>query len=160
MRTLLRLIVVVALILGVIWLIQNRKAPSRQEVRSGVDSAVHETKEAVKDLNVPNISEELKRTGRIVRRKATQAAHELADATEGAETTAAIKAKLALDPKLSAFDIAVNTTYGRVTLSGRADSPEDIARAVQIALERDDVREVVSTIQVRTPEDKNVTLVR
>lgn len=165
MRFLLRLIVVAALILGVIWLIQNRRAPSRQDVRSGVDSVVRETKEAVNDLDrkldVPEISEELKRTGRIVRRKATQAVHQLADATEGAETTAAIKAKLALDPKLSALDISVNTTYGRVTLAGRADSPEDIARAIQIALERDEVREVVSTIQVRTAEDaKKVSLVR
>jgi hypothetical protein len=162
MRTLLRLIVVVALILGVIWLIQNRKAPSRQDVRAGVDSVVRETKEAVNDLDlsVPNISEELKRTGRIVRRKAKQAAHEVEDATEGAGTTAAIKAKLALDPNLSALDISVNTTYGRVTLAGRADSPEDIARAVRIALERKEVREVVSTIQVRSPEDKKVSLVR
>jgi osmotically-inducible protein OsmY len=165
MRLLLRLIVVAALILGVIWLVQNRRAPSRQDVRSGVDSVVRETKEAVNDLDqkldVPEISEELKRTGRIVRRKATQAVHKLADATEGAETTAAIKAKLALDPNLSALDISVNTTYGRVTLAGRADSPEDIARAIRIALERDEVREVVSTIQVRSAEDaKKVSLVR
>src|SRR5574341_584563 len=119
MRTLLRLIVVVALILGVVWLIQNRKAPSQQDVRAGVDSVVRETKEDVsaldKKLAVPEISEELKRTGRVVRRKARQAADKLADATEGAETTAAIKAKLALVPKLSALYISVNTTYGRVT---------------------------------------------
>ena len=165
MRTLLRLIVVAALVLGAIWLIQNRKlAPSRQEVRSGVDSVVRETKEAVDDLDlkldVHELGDELKRTGRIVRRKAGQAAHEVADATEGASTTAAIKAKLALDPNLSALDISVNTTYGRVTLAGRVDSPDDIARAIRIALERDDVREVVSTIQVRPPDAKKVSLVR
>ena len=165
MRTLLRLIVVAALVLGAIWLIQNRKlAPSRQEVRSGVDSMVRETKEAVNDLDlkldVHELGDELKRTGRIVRRKAGQAAHEVADATEGASTTAAIKAKLALDPNLSALDISVNTTYGRVTLAGRVDSPDDIARAIRIALERDDVREVVSTIQVRPPDAKKVSLVR
>jgi len=165
MRTLLRLIVVAALVLGAIWLIQNRKlAPSRQEVRSGVDSVLRETKEAVDDLDlkldVHELGDELKRTGRIVRRKAGQAAHEVADATEGASTTAAIKAKLALDPNLSALDISVNTTYGRVTLAGRVDSPDDIARAIRIALERDDVREVVSTIQVRPPDAKKVSLVR
>ena len=165
MRTLLRLIVVAALVLGAIWLIQNRKlAPSRQEVRSGVDSVVRETKEAVNDLDwkldVHELGDELKRTGRIVRRKAAQAAHEVADATEGARTTAAIKSRLALDPNLSALDISVNTTYGRVTLAGRVDSPDDIARAIRIALERDDVREVVSTIQVRPPDAKKVSLVR
>ena len=165
MRILLRLIVVAVLVLGGIWLIQNRKlAPSGQQLRSGIDSVVRETKQAVDDLDskldVHELGDELKRTGRIVRRKAGQAAHEVADATEGASTTAAIKAKLALDPNLSALDISVNTTYGRVTLAGRVDSPDDIARAIRIALERDDVREVVSTIQVRPPDAKKVSLVR
>jgi hypothetical protein len=145
MRTLLRLIVVAALVLGAIWLIQNRKlAPSRQEVRSGVDSVVRETKEAVNDLDlkldVHDLGDELKQTGRIVRRKAGQAVHKVADATEGARTTAAIKARLALDPNRSALDISVDTTDGRVTLAGHLDSTDDIARAIRIALERDDVR--------------------
>ena len=108
----------------------------------------------------PALGEELKRTGRIVRRKAGQAVHEVADATEDARTTAAIKARLALDANLSVLDISVDTTDGRVTLAGHVDSTDDIARAIRIVLERDDVREVVSTIQVRQPEAKRVSLVR
>jgi hyperosmotically inducible protein len=165
MRTLLRLIVVAALVLGAIWLIQNRKlAPSRQEVRSGVDSVVRETKEAVNDLDlkldVHDLGDELKQTGRIVRRKAGQAVHKVADATEGARTTAAIKARLAIDPNLSALDISVDTTDGLVTLAGYVDSTDDIARAIRIVLERNDVREVVSTLQVRPPDAKKASLVR
>ena len=114
----------------------------------------------VRQLDVHELGEELKRTGRIVRRKAGQAAREVADATQDARTTAGIKTGLALDPTLSALDISVDTTDGRVTLAGHVDSTDDIARAIRIALERDDVREVVSTIQVRPPEAKKVSLVR
>jgi osmotically-inducible protein OsmY len=165
MRIFLRVIVVAVLFLGGIWLIQNRKlAPSGREVRSGIDSVVRETKEAVKEvdlkLDVHELGEELKRTGRIVRRKAGQAIHEVADDTEDARTTAAIKTRLAIDPNLSALDISVDTTDGRVTLAGHVDSADDIARAIRIVLDRNDVREVVSTIQVRRPDAKRVSLVR
>jgi osmotically-inducible protein OsmY len=154
MRVLLRLVVVAALVLGGIWLIQDRKlASSGREVRSAIDSMVRQ-------LDVHELGEELKRTGRIVRRKAGQAAREVADATQDARTTAGIKTGLALDPTLSALDISVDTTDGRVTLAGHVDSTDDLARAIRIALERDDVREVVSTIQVRPPEAKKVSLVR
>jgi hyperosmotically inducible protein len=64
-------------------------------------------------------------------------------------TTAAIKARLALDPQLSALDIAVDTTDGRVTLAGWVDSPEDLARLVRLALEHEGVVEVISTVRMR-----------
>ena len=86
---------------------------------------------------------------RVVRRKVVDASKTIAEVTEDARTTAAIKAKLAADPGLSALDISVDTTDGRVTLAGRADSPEAVARALGIALEQDGVQEVISTIQVR-----------
>ena len=154
MRVLLRLVVVAILVVGGLWLIQDRKlASSSREVRSGIDSWVRE-------LDVHALGEELKRTGRIVRRKAGQAAREVADATQDARTTAGIKTSLAVDPNLSVLDISVDTTDGRVTLAGHVDSTDDIARAIRIVLERDDVREVVSTIQVRPPDAKKVNLVR
>ena len=154
MRVFLRLVVLAVLALGGLWLIQDRKlASSSREVRSGIDSWLPE-------LDVHELGEELKRTGRIVRRKAGQAAREVADATQDARTTAGIKARLAVDPDLSALDISVDTTDGRVTLAGHVDSTDDIARAIRIVLERDDVREVVSTIQVRPPDAKKVNLVR
>jgi hyperosmotically inducible protein len=92
--------------------------------------------------------EELKRTGRVVRRKTEGATTKLEEVTADARTTAAIKGKLALDSELSALDISVDTTDGLVTLAGRVDSPEDMARALELALEQDGVREVVSTLQI------------
>jgi len=103
---------------------------------------------AVSDIDLKAIADELKQTGRVIRRKAGQAARKIEDATEDGRTTAAIKARLALDPTLSALDISVDTTDGRVTLAGKVSSPEDVARAMQIALEQENVTEVVSTLQV------------
>jgi chaperonin GroES len=151
MRVLLRLVVVAALVLGGIWLIQDRKlASSGREVRSAIDSMVRQ-------LDVHELGEELKRTGRIVRRKAGQAAREVADATQDARTTAGIKTGLALDPTLSALDISVDTTDGRVTLAGHVDSTETCP-GDWIALEARR-RAVVSTIQVRRRKSE-VSLVR
>jgi osmotically-inducible protein OsmY len=112
---------------------------------------VKQAGKAAPDLDVAAIAEELKQTGRVVRRRAGQTAETVAEATRDARTTAAIKAKLALDPSLSALDVSVDTTDGRVTLAGRAASPEDIARAIEIAFQDDGVYEVVSTLQVRSP---------
>jgi hyperosmotically inducible protein len=100
-------------------------------------------------VDVKEIGEELKRTGQVVRRKAAVAARKVAEATEDARTTASIKTRIALDPELSALEISVDTTDGRVTLAGKVDDPEDVARAMRIALEEDNVYEVVSTLQVR-----------
>jgi len=163
MRTLLNLLLVVALIVGVVWLVQHHNlGKAEREAKTGIDSAVRDTKEAIKDLKLDphEIGDELKRTGRVVRRKTVQVVHKVAEATEDVRTTAAIKARYALDPDLSVLDISVDTTDGRVTLAGHVDSPELIARAIGIALARDDVHEVVSTLQVRTPESKKVTLIR
>ena len=76
---------------------------------------------------------------------------QVAEATEDARTSAAIKAQLALDPNLSALDISVDTTDGVVTLAGKVDSPDAVARAMELALEHDNVREVISTLQVVRP---------
>jgi osmotically-inducible protein OsmY len=52
------------------------------------------------------------------------------------------------EPGLSAFAITVDTTDGVVTLSGKVSAPEQVARAVKLALERENVRKVISTLQV------------
>jgi osmotically-inducible protein OsmY len=149
MRTLLRLILAVALILGIVWLVQHRDVgQASREVKAKGESVAREAKEALSDLDVNAIREELKSTGQVVRRKAEIAGRKVAEATEDGRTTAAIKAKIALDPELSALEISVDTTDGRVTLAGRVDDPEDVARAIRIALEQENVYEVVSTLQV------------
>lgn len=150
MRGLLRLAALLCLVLGAIWLAQNVDL-GRLRFRAGGElrGAVKQAEKAVPDLDVTAIAEELKQTGRVVRRRAGQTAETVAEATKDARTTAAIKAKLALDPSLSALEVSVDTTDGRVTLAGRAASAAAIARAIEIAFEQDGVHEVVSTLQVR-----------
>ena len=149
MRTLLRLLVLVVLVLAAVWLVRNMGlGPERVNAEGALKGAAAKVEKAVSDIDLKAIAEELKQTGRVIRRKAGQAARKIDDATEDGRTTAAIKARLALDPTLSALDISVDTTDGRVTLAGKVTSPEDVARAMQIALEQENVTEVVSTLQV------------
>jgi hyperosmotically inducible periplasmic protein len=150
MRTLLRLMLLVVLVLAAVWLVRNMgKGPERVNAEGALKGAAAQVEKAVSDIDLKAIAEELKQTGRVIRRKAGQAASKIEDATEDGRTTAAIKARLALDPSLSALEISVDTTDGRVTLAGKVNSPEDVARAMQIALEQENVSEVVSTLQVR-----------
>jgi osmotically-inducible protein OsmY len=150
MRGLLRLAALLCLVLGAIWLAQNVDlGPLRFRAGSELRGAVKQAEKAVPDLDVAAIAEELKQTGRVVRRRVGQTAETVKEATQDSRTTAAIKAKLALDPSLSALEVSVDTTDGRVTLAGRAESPAAIARAIEIAFEQDGVHEVVSTLQVR-----------
>ncbi len=101
------------------------------------------------NLGTNDIREELARTGRIVRQKASQAGKVIADSTADARTTAAIKAKLLANRDLSGLSISVNTTDGIVTLSGSVPAAEDIGKAMVVALDTDGVKQVISTIQVK-----------
>jgi osmotically-inducible protein OsmY len=106
-------------------------------------------------LNPQDVKDELARTGQVVRRKAQQAGQTIADATADTRLTAAIKAKILVNRDLSSHDISVSTTGGIVTLSGGVDSPEDISKAMLLAMETEGVREVVSKLQVsRQPDSK------
>jgi len=153
---LVRLLLLIVLIFGVVWLVQNVNqnrdtARAQTELGRAAGRAAEKVGEAVKGLDVDEVAREMKETGRVIRRKTDRVARELADATRDGRTTAAIKARLALDPRLSALAVSVDTTDGIVTLAGRVDAPDDVARAIEIALEQDDVTEVVSTLQVRAP---------
>jgi osmotically-inducible protein OsmY len=99
-------------------------------------------------LRAADIREELKQTGRVVRHKARDIGEAAAGAASDARITAEVKRKLLADPNLSSLDISVNTTDGRVTLSGKVASADLVGRAMLLAMETDGVREVVSTLQV------------
>jgi hyperosmotically inducible protein len=90
----------------------------------------------------------------VVRRKAQEAGAAIADATADARVTAAIKAKMVANRDLSALRISVNTTAGVVTLAGTVNSPEDIGKAMLVAMETDGVTQVVSTLQVTMKSGK------
>lgn len=156
MRTLLALIVGIAVGVAAIWYWQNGHNRAQLEsagaqFSDAARSARTNIEEKLRSLNLqaPQISNELARTGRVIREKAEQAGHSIADATADARVTGAIKGKLLQDSQLSAWDISVNTTDGVVTLSGSVRSAGDIGRAVLLALETDGVRQVISTLQVK-----------
>ena len=88
------------------------------------------------------------RTGTVVKEKAKSAGQSIVGVASNAKITAAIKAKLVTEPGLPSLNINVDTTDGLVTLSGRVESHEQVARAVKLALETDGVQKVVSTLQI------------
>jgi len=156
MRTLLVLIVGLAIGGAAVWFYSNYRSGSQiQSAGQRVENAVKAARDAatnklqVLHLRPDDIKDELARTGQVVRRAATEAGQAIADAAADARTTAAIKAKLLTSRDLSALDISVNTTAGVVTLSGKVASNEDISKAMLLAMETSGVREVVSTLQVK-----------
>src|SRR4026207_88219 len=99
MRTLLRLILLVVLVLGAVWLVRNMGlGPERVNAEGALKGAAAQVEKAVSDIDLQAIADELKQTGRGLRRKAGQAARKIEDATEDGRTTAAIKARPAADP--------------------------------------------------------------
>ena len=80
--------------------------------------------------------------------KAKSAGQSIAGAAANARTTTTIKAKFVTEPGLPSFSINVDTTDGLVTLSGKVESHEQVARAVKLALETDGVHKVISTLQI------------
>ncbi len=154
--------VFLALILGIIigaaalWYYSTQQGKSQvntatQQMQHAAGSARDTLQEKLHSLNLGtnDIRDELARTGRIVRQKASQAGKAIADATADARTTAAIKAKLLANRDLSSLSISVNTTDGIVTLSGSVPTAEDIGKAMVVALDTDGVKQVISTIQVK-----------
>jgi hyperosmotically inducible periplasmic protein len=134
--------------------VEERAAIKLEDVKDSAQEALEKTRQAVQakmeawELRPEDIREELAEQGEVVRRKSRDMGDALTDASTDAKITATIKAKLAADPELSAFDVSVSTTEGKVTLSGTVKSPEMIGKAVALALETSDVREVVSVLEV------------
>lgn len=100
------------------------------------------------ELDPGKINNEMTRTGQVVRRRTREFGQIVAEATADARITTAIKTSLLRDPELSAWDISVSTTDGRVTLSGKVRSAEHIGRAILVAYETAGVSEVLSTLRV------------
>ena len=71
------------------------------------------------------------------------------NAASDARAVTEIKAKYAGDSTLSVWKISVSCNQGHVKLSGTVSSPDDIGKAVALALDADGVRDVTSTIQVK-----------
>jgi len=156
MRVFLALLVGVALGIAAVWTFNHNKNNSQyssagQEIKSTAQNAGDSLQQKLQSwhLDRDSITNELARTGRVIRDKANQAGKAIKDATADARVTAAIKTKLVKDPDLSAWDIHVSTTDGVVTMSGSVSSPELIGKAMELALDTDGAQQVISTIQVK-----------
>jgi osmotically-inducible protein OsmY len=149
------LFVGIVILVAVIWFYSDKNSHA-ERAKEEIKSAATKTKDFVKDklydanLSPDDIKDELSRTGKVVRRKAHEAGSAIADAAADAKITTEIKAKYLRDSDLSAISISVSTTDGHVELSGTASSVENIRKAIQLALNTDGVKEVVSTLQVKS----------
>jgi osmotically-inducible protein OsmY len=156
MKTLAILILGIALGAGIFWFMNEGQ--HRSDMRQAQDQMA-EGAERMKDriqetvdgfsFNSDDIRREIEEKGTVVRQKAKEVGDAVMDATADARITTKIKGKLALERDLSVLKISVDTTDGLVTLSGSVASYEQVGKAMQLALEVEGVREVVSTLQVR-----------
>lgn len=112
-------------------------------------------KERIQEWNLSpeTLKEELKETGKVVRRKAEDLGESVADAAGDARITATVKAKLLRDSEISGWKISVETEDGVVTLRGTVDTAEQVSRVMALAMETDGVREVAAHLEI--PEEKD-----
>ncbi|CAA9892347.1 Osmotically-inducible protein Y (fragment) [Candidatus Methylobacter favarea] len=68
--------------------------------------------------------------------------------------TTKVKTAIIDDPKLSAFEINVDTYQGNVQLSGFVDSQDEINRAAGIAQKVEGVKSVTNNLQLKKPLSK------
>jgi osmotically-inducible protein OsmY len=134
---------------------QQRYEQAASETASNASATAGSMSDALRakldtlDLNTDQIKDELAKTGQVVRRKAQDIGDAAADAASDARAITEIKAKYAMDSSLSVWKISVSCSQGHVKLSGTVSAPEDIAKAVALALEVEGVRDVTSTIKVQ-----------
>lgn len=119
------------------------------------------------DRNVDQADQSLKKTGEQIKEGANQAGAAIQrgadkvgtqiqtkvvpaakEALSNASITAKVKSRLAQDPAINALYVNVDTTDGRVTLSGKVALPGQKAEAEKVARETDGVKDVVNQIQV------------
>jgi osmotically-inducible protein OsmY len=109
------------------------------------------------NLRSDQIKDELAHTGKIVRRTARDFGDRVSDTAGDTRVVASIKAKYAADPDLSVWQISVSCDLGHVTLAGTVSAEENIGKAVALALETDGVRDVTSTLVVKSNVSKEMT---
>jgi osmotically-inducible protein OsmY len=157
-RVLLALIIGAAIGAAAIWYYNKQGKSTVQNTGEKIENASKSARDTIQEelrklnLDPKDVKEELARTGQVVRRKAQEAGQAIADATADARITAAIKTKFVADPDLSALSISVNTTGGVVTLSGAVAKPEDVSKAIVLAMQPEGVTQVISTLQVKVKD--------
>jgi osmotically-inducible protein OsmY len=137
-----------------VWFYGQQRVRAR-ETASHQEGVAAQAKEMVQNAassistNAENLKGELAEKGKVVRQKVQDVGDAIADATADARTTATIKGKYLGSADLSVMSISVNTTGGKVTLSGTVTSPENLGKAIKLAADTEGVNEVISTLQVK-----------
>jgi osmotically-inducible protein OsmY len=132
---------------------QKAEMAAKNAAEKTKDMAI-DVKDAVADkltewkLTPADLKEDLAKGGRIVRSKAAKAGASASAMFDNAKVVTVINAKLVADGKLSALKINVDADHGVVTLKGTVNSPELIGRAIALALDTDDVTQVISLLTV------------
>jgi len=90
-----------------------------------------------------------KNTGVAVGEGAKEAAQQVNQTATDASITAAVKMKMADDPMVSASEINVDTTDGKVTLNGTVQNSAEAGKAVALAKSVEGVKSVESNLTVR-----------
>jgi hypothetical protein len=111
-----------------------------EQLREGADDVLGRVREGIRDIGTDGI-----------RDRVQEGSRKMSDASGDAVITGKVKAEFARDSQLSVWKIGVNTTDGRVTLSGSVPSQSEADRAVELAGNVEGVREVISTLQVQEP---------
>jgi hyperosmotically inducible protein len=142
-RALLRLVLVVVIVVGVAAFFFGYRWGDSSGTANVVDrpAATSGTREPVDNTRAREVGAEV---GEAVATSANEAKR----ATANAAVTSKIKAKMALDDRVKAANIDVDTVGSIVTLSGRVGSEDERARAVALARETDGVTSVVDHLTV------------
>lgn len=132
-----------------------------QKTETAVKNAAEKTKDAAIDakdaiadklaewkLTPSDIKADLEKGGRVVRSRAAKVGAGAGVMFDNAKVVTVINAKLVGDYKLSAIKINVDADKGIVTLKGTVKSFDLIGRAIGLALDTDDVVQVVSLLTV------------
>ena len=144
------LVGVIVGVAGYWYLAQPSSKRTVTEAHESIRSNATTIGQSLKDtFATDQIKDELARTGRVIREKAGMTGEAIADTAANARSTATIKAKLLQESSLASLSIHVDTTDGVVALSGTVPSHETIAKAMELALDTEGVKKVISTLQVK-----------
>jgi hyperosmotically inducible protein len=143
-RALLRLVLLVVLVIGIATFFFGYRWGA-----DGPGSADISDRPAATTGNAgPIDTTRAREAGAEVGETVAEGANEAQRAAANAALTAKIKAKMALDDRVKAADIDVDTAGSVVTLSGRVAGEDERAKAVQLARDTEGVTSVVDRLVV------------
>jgi hyperosmotically inducible periplasmic protein len=117
------------------------------EVKADVKDSMAEAK-AASERTADTLGTKIENATDKVGAKVESMTEKVGNAVDDAAVTASINAELAKDPELSALKIDVDTTNGRVLLSGKAPTTDSRERATRLASSVKGVNSVDNRLQV------------